>query len=172
VAVGQQCARRPLPLLPALAKLLVAALLAALAMMALGHAGGGRLGTFGDAGVDQTTFGPAVFIWFTGIGALTVAMTGGIARRPKRGPAPEVDEEPVDVFEPEPGLEPALPPQPDPRPQPQREPDVEPAAPEPMPDPAPDDGPVEGFDDPEEHFMVDDDGAPDVTRKRPSGDDH
>ena len=83
VAVGQQCARRPLPLLPALGKLVVAAAVAALAMALLGYAGGGRLGNFGDVGVDQATFGPAVFVWFAGIGALTVAMSGGVARRPK-----------------------------------------------------------------------------------------
>ena len=84
VAVGQQCARRPLPLLPATGKLFVAAATAALAMALLGFAGGGRLGNFGDVGVDQVTFAPAVFLWFVGIGALTLAMSGGIARRPKR----------------------------------------------------------------------------------------
>jgi hypothetical protein len=98
VAVGQQCSRRPLPLLPALGKLIVAAALAAVTMALLGYAGGGRLGNFGDVGVDQTTFGPAVFLWFAGIGALTVAMTGGIARRPKRAkPAPEPEPEPEAV---------------------------------------------------------------------------
>jgi hypothetical protein len=151
-----------------LAKLVVAAVLAALTMVVLGHAGGGRLGNFGDVGVDQTTFGPAVFIWFTGIGALTVAMTGGIARQPKRTPAeaPVVGDEPVDnAFEPEPDLEPALPPQP---PQPDPEPDLEPEPPRAVPP----DEPVGGFDDPEEHFVVDDDGAPDTTRERPSGDGH
>jgi hypothetical protein len=94
VAVGQQCSRRPLPLLPALGKLIVAAALAAATMALLGYAGGGRLGNFGDVGVDQATFGPAVFLWFAGIGALTVAMTGGIAGRPKRPkPAPEPEQE-------------------------------------------------------------------------------
>ena len=38
--------------------------MAALVMALLGYAGGGRLGNFGDVGVDQTTFGPAVFLWF------------------------------------------------------------------------------------------------------------
>jgi hypothetical protein len=38
-----------------------------------------------------------VFVWFVGIGALTVAMSGGIARRPRRPkpvpePEPEADE--------------------------------------------------------------------------------
>src|SRR6185503_16928727 len=95
VAVGQQCARRPLPLLPALGKLIIAAAIAALVMALLGFAGGGRLGNFGDVGVDQVTFGPAVFLWFVGIGALTVAMSGGIARRPKRAkPVPKPEPEP------------------------------------------------------------------------------
>ncbi|HEU0189950.1 MAG TPA: DUF6350 family protein [Mycobacterium sp.] len=95
VALGQQCARRALPLLPAMAKLLVAALIAALVMVVLGHAGGGRLGNFGDVGVDQATFGPAVFLWFTVVGAVTVAMAGGIRRRPARirsAPPPRVAE--------------------------------------------------------------------------------
>jgi hypothetical protein len=100
VAVGQQCARRPLPLLPAMAKLLVAAACAALAMALLGYAGGGRLGNFGEVGVDQGTFGFAVFFWFTVVGAVTVAMTGGIRRRrrppkpvkpPKPAPTPDDD---------------------------------------------------------------------------------
>lgn len=78
VAVGQQCARRPLPLGPALAKVAAAALIAAVVMALLGFAGGGPLGNFGDVGVDQLTFGPAVFGWFAGIGALTVVMIGGV----------------------------------------------------------------------------------------------
>jgi hypothetical protein len=104
VAVGQQCARRPLPLLPALGKLVVAAISAALAMALLGFAGGGRLGNFGDVGVDQTTFAPAVLLWFVGIGALTLIMSGGIARRPRRVKpmaGPEVEPEMVED-EPEP----------------------------------------------------------------------
>jgi Family of unknown function (DUF6350) len=111
VAVGQQCARRPLPLLPALGKLIIAAAIAALVMALLGFAGGGRLGNFGDVGVDQVTFGPAVFLWFVGIGALTVAMSGGIARRPKRAkpvpepePEPELVEDEPEMAEPEPEL--------------------------------------------------------------------
>jgi Family of unknown function (DUF6350) len=94
VALGQQCARRPLPLLTAIAKLLVAAVIAAAVMALLGYAAGGRLGNFGDVGVDQSTFLPAVFLWFAGIGALTVAMSGGIARRPRPKPEPERDPEP------------------------------------------------------------------------------
>jgi hypothetical protein len=110
VAVGQQCARRPLPLLPALGKLIVAAIIAALVMALLGFAGGGRLGNFGEIGVDQDTFGPAVFLWFVGIGALTVAMSGGIARRPKRAkpvPAPEPEPE-AEFVDDEPDVEPEM----------------------------------------------------------------
>jgi len=93
VAVGQQCARRPVPLPIAAAKLGVASLLAAVLMALLGYIGGGRLGNFGDVGVDQTTFGPAVFLWFISIGALTVVMSGGLARRVR--PAPTVTVTPV-----------------------------------------------------------------------------
>jgi hypothetical protein len=81
VAVGQQCARRRLPVLSATGKLLTAALIAALIMALLGYAGGGQLGNFGDVGIDQSTFGFAVFIWFAGVGAITVAMTGGVRYR-------------------------------------------------------------------------------------------
>ncbi|MGH3575979.1 MAG: cell division protein PerM [Mycobacterium sp.] len=93
VAVGQQCARRPLPLLPAMVKLLAAAVLAAFAMALLGYAAGGRLGNFGDVGVDQGTFGFAVFLWFAIVGAITVAMAGGIRHRP-RAPKPAPAEQP------------------------------------------------------------------------------
>jgi hypothetical protein len=154
VAVGQQCARRPLPLLPALAKLVVAAATAALAMALVAFAGGGRLGNFGDVGVDQVTFGPAVFLWFFGIGALTVAMSGGIARRPKRAkPVPEPEPE---FIEPEP--EPAFV---------EREPeDVEPesrgvvAMPVNRRPPAEEEYP-DYSEDPEDHFVADDDATRD-----------
>jgi Family of unknown function (DUF6350) len=104
VVVGQQCARRPAPPLIALAKVLVAALAAAAVMALLGYAAGGRLGNFGDVGVDQSTFAPAVFVWFTGIGVLTAAMAGGVVRRPKRQPQPEPEEpdEPDEPDEPQP----------------------------------------------------------------------
>jgi hypothetical protein len=82
VVVGQQCARRPLPLSAAMAKLGIAALVAALAMALLGYAGSGQLGNFGGVGIDQGTFGFAVYLWFTGVGAITVAMAGGISYRP------------------------------------------------------------------------------------------
>ncbi|WP_283614439.1 cell division protein PerM [Mycolicibacterium poriferae] len=94
VALGQQCARRPLPPLTALAKVAVAAALAAVTMAFLGYAGGGTLGNFGEVGVDQATFGPAVFLWFAGIGGLTVAMSGGLAPRVRR-PAVKSEPEPT-----------------------------------------------------------------------------
>jgi hypothetical protein len=141
VAVGQQCARRPVPLLPALGKLIAAAAIAASAMALLGFAGGGRLGNFGDVGVDQSTFAPAVFLWFVGIGALTMVMSGGIARRPKRA-------KPVAALEPEPEPEPV-----DPEPEP-----------EPDPEPEPVDEPEEEYpEDPEDHFVADDDATPGAT---------
>jgi uncharacterized protein DUF6350 len=89
VAVGQQCAQRPLPIRAAMGKVLAAAGLAALTMALLGYAGGGRLGNFGDVGVDQDTFGFAVFLWFVIVGAITVVMAGGISRQPRASkPAP------------------------------------------------------------------------------------
>lgn len=148
VAVGQQCALRPVPLLSALAKVTVAAAVAAAAMALLAYAGSGRLGNFGDVGVDQTTFGPAIFLWFGGIGALTVAMSGGIARRPKRA-------------------KPVPPPEPEPEPEP--EPD---AVDDPVDEPEPvvEEKPprqVEALadeEDPEAHFVADDDATPGATR--------
>jgi hypothetical protein len=97
VAVGQQCARQPLPFVAAMTKVVVAAVSAALAMALLGYAGGGRLGNFGDVGVDQGTFGIAVFFWFAVVGVITVIMAGGIERRPKPPkPAPTVEKTEVD----------------------------------------------------------------------------
>jgi hypothetical protein len=153
VAVGQQCARRPLPLMPAFGKLIVASAGSAVAMALLGFASGGRLGNFGDVGVDQVTFAPAVFLWFVGIGALTLAMSGGIARRPKQAkPVAAPDIEP-DMVEDEPEAsedEPELL---------DDEPDEDvpsPVVPEP---PMDDDYP----DDPEDHFVADDDGKGEAT---------
>jgi hypothetical protein len=164
VALGQQCARRPLPLLPAMAKLVVAAAAAAATMALLGVAGGGRLGNFGDVGVDQATFGPAAFLWFAGIGALTVAMSGGIARRP-RAPKPvaEPDAEPVAEPDAEPAAEPATESVVEPEADEEIEADVrEEPEPEPEVEPEPVIAPEEsGADDPEEHFVVDDDATPD-----------
>jgi hypothetical protein len=82
VAVGQQCARHPLPVVPALAKLLVAAVAGALMMSLLAYAGSGRLGNFGHVGVDQGALVIGVLFWFAVVGWVTVVMTGGI--RPKR----------------------------------------------------------------------------------------
>jgi hypothetical protein len=139
VAVGQQCARRALPLLPALAKLLAAALIAALAMALLGYAAGGRLGSFGDVGVDQSTFGVAVFLWFIAVGAVTVTMSGGIKRRTAPpAPSPVVE---APAGEPEP-VAPAEP--------------VAPVAPPAAPAPA--NGPIE---DPEDEMFTDDDAGDD-----------
>jgi hypothetical protein len=87
VALGQQCARRPLPLSDAMAKVGIASLIAALTLALLGYAGSGQLGNFGGVGIDQSTFGFAIFLWFTAIGSLTVVLAGGIRRRP-RAPKP------------------------------------------------------------------------------------
>lgn len=84
VAVGQQCARRALPLLAAAAKLLVAAVGGTLVMSLLAYAGSGQLGNFGHVGVDQGALLVGVFFWFAVIGGITVVMSGGIMRRPRR----------------------------------------------------------------------------------------
>jgi hypothetical protein len=92
-----------------MAKLGTAALVAALTLALLGYAGSGQLGNFGGVGLDQSTFGFAVFLWFTAVGWLTVAMAGGIRyrpRKPKRAapPAAEPDDEPsIDVQADDPG---------------------------------------------------------------------
>ncbi len=188
VALGQQAARQPLPLLSAIGKLVVAAAVGALTMAVLGYAGGGRLGNFGDVGVDQTTFGPAVFLWFAGIGALTVAMSGGIDRRVKAPtPAPEPEPEPEPESEPEPEQESDAEQEADTEPEAEPEPDSAPdSAAEPEPEVPISDGdlgvdgpdadldarphaPVEPrdvFGDPEEHFVADNDATPDVTTDR------
>ncbi len=67
-----------------MAKLLTAASVAALTMALLGYAGSGQLGNFGDVGIDQGTFGVAVFLWFAVVGAITVAMAGGVRYRPRK----------------------------------------------------------------------------------------
>jgi hypothetical protein len=119
-------------------------------MALLGFAGGGRLGNFGDVGVDQATFAPAVFLWFVGIGALTLAMSGGIARRPRRAkPVVEPEAEP-EMVEDEPEVEPEMVEEEDP---------VDEEEP-----PARDQvaAPVD-HQDPEEHFVADDDAMPGAT---------
>jgi hypothetical protein len=101
VAVGQQCARRALPLLAATAKLLVAAVTGALVMSLLAYAGSGQLGNFGHVGVDQGSLLIGVFFWFAVVGGITVAMTGGIRRRPRRlkpKPAPAAAAEEPSAF--------------------------------------------------------------------------
>jgi hypothetical protein len=110
VAVGQQCARHPLPLLPALVELLVAAVAGALVMSLLAYAGSGRLGNFGHVGVDQGALVIGVFFWFAVVGWVTVVMAGGIRpirpRSPRRRkPAPRFAA-PPDEPEPEPTEEP------------------------------------------------------------------
>lgn len=99
VAVGQQCARHALPLVPATAKLLVASVAGASVMSLLAFGASGRLGNFGGVGVDQGTLAVGVFFWFTVVGWITVIMAGGVRRRsrrakPKPVPAQTADEPP------------------------------------------------------------------------------
>ncbi|CAN3130591.1 DUF6350 family protein [Mycobacterium sp. smrl_JER01] len=167
VALGQQCARRPLPVGAALAKLATAAAAAAAVMALLAYAGGGPLGNFGRVGVDQSTFAPAVFLWLFGIGALTVVMSGGITarvRRPKPTPEttddePEAPAEDADAVTEEFVLD-------EPQPDPADEPDpADPDRPD-SADPDPVIGPEAPDDhlDPEDHFVVDDDAPTGAAR--------
>ncbi len=191
VVVGQQCARRPLPLMPALGKLVIASVAAAVTMALLGYAGGGQLGNFGHVGVDQATFAPAVFLWFAGIGGLTVAMAGGIVA-PKRtfgrksasssrqnvdfdeGSEPEPDEPEV-ADEPDLGAELEPEPEPDLEPEEELAPDEEAAPGEVSPaGPAAVDVPdIDDLPDPEDLAYVDeDDATPGPTGdQKPSADD-
>lgn len=105
VAVGQQCARRPVPFVAAIAKLVVAAIVGALLMTLLGYGGGGKLGNFGDVGVDLEAMFFGVLFWFTVVGAMTVVTAGGIRRRPRR-PRPVPVAEVFDEDEAEPLLGP------------------------------------------------------------------
>ena len=105
VALGQQCALKPLPPGSAFAKLAVASALAAVSLAVLAAAGSGLLGNFGHVGVDQTTFAPGAFFWFFVIGALTVALAGGLVPRSAE-PVPAVAEEPDEPDEPEEAEEP------------------------------------------------------------------
>ncbi|MDT5346990.1 MAG: hypothetical protein QOH91_277 [Mycobacterium sp.] len=99
VAVGQQCARHRLPFVAAMAKQLVASVAGALTMSLLAYGGSGRLGNFGDVGVDQGALMVGAFFWFAVVGGVTAVMAGGIRRRPRRPkpvpappPAEEVDQ--------------------------------------------------------------------------------
>lgn len=180
VALGQQCAARPLPPFAALAKLVTAAFIAAVTMALLGYAGSGRLGNFGHVGVDQSTFGPAVFLWFVGIGGLTVVMTGGIVRRVRvraapAAPTPEPEPEPETVVLGEPA-------EPDVPQESYEEQTYEDTPEEPLVSwraddaPEPDQGndevntvPPRDFhaEDPEDHFFVDEIGHDDVSGDKP-----
>lgn len=172
VAVGQQCARRPLRPLAALSKLTVASAMAAVTMAVLGYVGGGRLGNFGDVGVDHATFGPAVFLWFVGIGGLTVAMAGGIdwPPRPGKAAAAETDREAAPAIDPaaplgDPGVADLDEAEVSAADTVEFDPDVStPAPPAGPPDAA---APIDLVEDPEEHFMVDD---PDPTGPDPGPD--
>ncbi|WP_297847606.1 DUF6350 family protein [Mycobacterium sp.] len=100
VVVGQQCARRALPPVAAMVKLLVASVAGALVMSLIAYGGSGQLGNFGHVGVDQGALLLGVFFWFAVIGGITVVMSGGVIRRPRRlrtKPAPAAPaEEPAD----------------------------------------------------------------------------
>ncbi|WP_019739858.1 cell division protein PerM, partial [Mycobacterium avium] len=103
VAVGQQCARRPLPPVAAMVKLLAASVAGALVMSLLAFAGSGQLGNFGPVGVDQGALLVGVFFWFAVVGGATVVMSGGIRRptrrlKPRPAPAAPVAEEHDSVF--------------------------------------------------------------------------
>ncbi|MDO3202976.1 cell division protein PerM [Mycobacteroides abscessus] len=139
VAVGQQCARHPVPWPTAIHKVVTAALLAATFLAVVGKLAGGQLGNFGRLGIDQGTFGPGVFFWFLVIGLLTVFMLGGATRLPARtrrdpepAPEPEMDPEPTPEPDPEPASESEMEAEPEPDPGPQRDPEP---APEPEADP-------------------------------------
>jgi hypothetical protein len=173
VALGQQCARTPLPLGPALVRLLTASLLAAGVMALLGYASGGQLGNFGAVGVDHATFGPAAFLWFFVVGAVTIVMANGLVRRPKRvKAAPEPLGEPDDEVLAEAQTAPLILPAPDPaggdeQAPPPAEPDAEPEPlPEPDPEPVPPRPPVDyealaGLPDAEDLLEADNDGSAD-----------
>lgn len=145
VAVGQQCARHPVPWPTAIHKVVTAALLAATFLAIVGKLAGGQLGNFGRLGIDQGTFGPGVFFWFLVIGLLTVFMLGGATRLPARTrrdpePAPEPGPEPTPEPEPEPAPEPEMEAEPEPEPGPQRDPEPE-SEPEADPNEAPESDP-------------------------------
>ncbi|WP_100517014.1 cell division protein PerM [Mycobacteroides abscessus] len=137
VAVGQQCARHPVPWPTAIHKVVTAALLAATFLAIVGKLAGGQLGNFGRLGIDQGTFGPGVFFWFLVIGLLTVFMLGGATRLPART---RRDPEPAPEPGPEPTPEPEMEAEPEPEPGPQRDPEPE-SEPEADPNEAPESDP-------------------------------
>ncbi len=184
VAIGQQCARRPLPLSTAFAKLAAASVLAAVSLALLAVAAGGALGNFGNVGVDQATLIPGALFWFLTVGGLTVVMAGGIGSQPQPQTKPQpkpvnktVDEtlaeppaEPVAEAEnvseldesepePEPGSELEPEPEAESKSEPQPEPQPEPGLPPPPVKPAPD------LEDVEDLMFVDADIEAD--RRRP-----
>ena len=188
VAIGQQCARRPLPLSTAFAKLAAASVLAAVSLALLAVAAGGALGNFGNVGVDQATLIPGALFWFLTVGGLTVVMAGGIGSQPQPQTKPQpkpvnktVDEtlaeppaepvaeaenvseldEPEPESEPEPGSGSELEPEPEAesKSEPQPEPQPEPGLPPPPVKPAPD------LEDVEDLMFVDADIEAD--RRRP-----
>ncbi len=145
VALGQQCALKPLPLGKAFAKLALAALLAAVSLALLAFFGGGQLGNFGHVGVDQATFAPAAFFWFFVVGGLTVVLAGGLRPRPPRAEAGTEYDDPQTGsirFDPDPDSEAPDSEAPDSEAEAQAaaepEPDPEPAPPPPPVKPAPD----------------------------------
>src|SRR5690606_5662631 len=118
------------------------------------------------------TFGPAVFLWFVGIGGLTVAMAGGIdwPPRPGKAAAAETDREAAPAIDPaaplgDPGVADLDEAEVSAADTVEFDPDVStPAPPAGPPDAA---APIDLVEDPEEHFMVDD---PDPTGPDPGPD--
>lgn len=146
VALGQQCALKPLPAGPAFAKLAAAALLASVSLAVLAFFGGGQLGNFGHIGVDQATFAPAAFFWFFVVGALTVVLAGGL--RPGDRPRSESAPEPESVRL-GPDADTLAADTPDAGPDPEPEPGPDPGPPPPPVKPAPE------FEDVEDLMFVD-----------------
>ena len=179
VALGQQCARRPTWVLPALAKLATASALAAVVMALLALAGSGALGNFGQVGIEQLTFGPGVFLWFLAVGGATVVMAGGLTKRPPPpvpvmppdlpvDDVPEADTAPVMATplpaDPEPAADAVAAADPEPEP----ETDVFPAEPLPGPREPVDLDYLAGLPDAEDMFDVDGDlGPKDTPPSRP-----
>jgi len=98
VALGQQCALRPSPLGTAFARLGLSAALASVLLALLAFAGSGLLGNFGHVGVDQATMLPGAFVWFFGVGGLTVLMAGGVSVRKRAEVPPAPADQPGPAF--------------------------------------------------------------------------